>query len=119
MRYIINIVAAGIYESFYNENKLHDHEGEGWKFFGHEIRDFDVGVYRIILNASIFFTAMAFLSAVALLAISAGGGASSKTLQDAKKWLIRIFIISVLIFGIASLINLIGGVGLDVVRSGI
>ena len=117
MRYILSIAAAGIYE-YYNETGMNNFEGTGWKFFGHEIRDFDVGIFRIVFNASIFCAVMAFLSAAALLAINAGGGTSSKALQDEKKWLVRIFIISVLIFGVTSLINLIGGAGLDIVKSG-
>ena len=107
------ITAIGLYKAYYNEKGLRDSAGEGWSFFGLQIRDVDKGIYKIIMDASIFFAVVAFLSATALLAISAGGGASSKTFQDAKKWLIRIFVISVLIFGITNLISLIGRTGFD------
>jgi len=102
------------YKDYYNEGKIKNYSGQTWRFLGHEIKDVSVGIFRILLNASVFFAFIAFMSAVILLAISAGGGASSQKLQEAKKWLIRIFIISILIFGVTSIINFVGNTGLDV-----
>ncbi len=101
------------YKDYYDEGKLSDVDSQSWSFFGKQIREVDVGIYQIILNASVFFAFVAFMSAVILFAISAGGGTSSQKFQEAKKWLIRIFIISILIFGVTSIIDFIGNTGLD------
>lgn len=71
------------------------------------------GVFGILMNVSVFAAGVALLAAVLLLAISASGGTSSKTFQEAKKWIIRIIVISVLIFATTGLITLIGIIGMD------
>lgn len=91
----------------------HNDSSSGWWPFAENLLKTDQGIYRILLNVSISAAGIALLAAVLLLAISAGGGTSSKTFQEAKGWVVRIIIISILIFAVTGLITLIGTMGLD------
>ena len=103
-------MAAGIYD-YYKEGGYKNTDG-AWNVFKYGIRDADVGIWRILFNASVFAAGIALLAAIALLAISAGGGRSAKDFQEAKRWLVRIIVVSILIFAVTGLISLVGGMGL-------
>ncbi|MBR4606508.1 MAG: hypothetical protein IKO41_09845 [Lachnospiraceae bacterium] len=103
------------YQDFYGDKKLDNKTGNVWYglFSDAGVLGTDAGVYRILMNVAVFAAGIALLAAVLLLAISASGGASSKTFQEAKRWIIRIIVISVLIFGVTGLVTLVGVMGMD------
>ncbi len=101
------------YYEYYEKEGHKNLHGGGWGYVWDKTKPVDVGIYRILMNAAVFSAGIALLAAILLLALSAGGGASSKTFQDAKKWIIRILIISILIFASSGLVTLIGSLGLD------
>lgn len=101
------------YQDFYGGLKVNKSGSVWYRFFGDKLLGTDAGIYSILMNVAVFAAGIALLAAVLLLAISAGGGASSKTFQEAKKWIIRIIVISVLIFGVTGLVTLVGVMGMD------
>lgn len=104
-------VGMGYYD-YYKEDS-HNSYGSGWGYLWDGIRGADVGIWRIMMNVAVFSAGIALLAAILLLALSVIGGTSSKTFQEAKKWIVRIIIISVLIFASSGLITLVGTMGLD------
>ena len=72
------------------------------------------GIYHIFLNVAVYSGLISFLLAVAYLAINAresrNGG---KGLAEAKSWILRVFLISMIIFGLSGALTILQSIGLD------
>ena len=102
------MLLTGIYDYY----KQHNPANESiWSFFK-EIEKNDAQIWKILLNVSIFAAGIAFLAAVILLAVTAGGGRGAKEFQEAKRWLLRLIVISVLTFAVTGIITMVGTAGL-------
>lgn len=101
------------YRDYYGESNKHNADGSGWAALFGRVLSMDSGFFHIMQTVAVFAAGIAFLAAVTLLAISAGGGTSSKTFQEAKKWVLRVIVISILIFGVTGLITMVGAMGMD------
>lgn len=82
-----------------------------WSRWGNVLLSTDKGIYSISMRFAIFSAAISFILAVCYLAIFANNKAREH--EEAKKWVVRVFVLSILLFGVSSLVTLIGGIGLD------
>lgn len=93
-----------VYESTSNKNY------GLYKDLGGKTLGLGVGVYNIVLLAAVYISGIAFIVSAILLIINSRG--SSQKLNESKKYIIRVFIVSVLIFGVTGLITLVQGMAI-------
>lgn len=104
---------TALFYDYYEKNKPGNHRSDFgiYQYFAGQFLSTDQGIYHITLRIAVFSAAIAFLLAVAYLAVFANGKA--KEHGEAKKWVLRVLILSIAIFCVAGLITLIGASGMD------
>lgn len=69
------------------------------------------GVFTVVINAAVYVSGIAIIVSVSALAIEARG--NNQKLSEAKNWIMRVLIISLLIFAVTGGIMLIQEIGMD------
>lgn len=104
---MLSVLLTGIYDFYKTPEK-------GYGIYGNldlQTEGVSVGIFHILQNVAVYSGVIALLLAAAYLAISARD--SAKGLQEAKSWILRILILSVLIFAVSGLVVLFQRIGLD------
>lgn len=104
------VFASGIYD-YYKSNAPHNQDYGLYQRLSGKSLYAEQGIYTIVMNAAVILSGIAFL--VSLIALTIEARAGNQKLSDAKKWIIRVLIISVLIFAVTGIIVLIQNSSLD------
>lgn len=111
-------VVAGIYDFYLKEpakaygpqSEIHDRRYSLYKEWAAKTLYVERGIFAIVMEAAVILSGIAFLVSVAALGISAHG--KSEKLKEAKDWIVRVVLISGLIFGVTGIVYMVQAFGL-------
>lgn len=108
----MRILLSGIYDGY--ERVVQTHEvGDGslwWNFFNRGL-DAEAGFYSLLMTLGVYASAISIVVSAIMLIIEAGG--NSQKLTEAKNNIIKVIIVSILIFAVCGFVNMISSVGMD------
>lgn len=82
-----------------------------WGYFSKNSLGLEQGIFFILIRAAVIASGISFFSALVMLII--GAWFKNQKLADAKAKLIRVLVISVLIFAVSGFVALLQKIGLD------
>ncbi len=90
-----------------------DNEDAMSNMFGQVERSANAGavaIYKILATAGVYASGLAILIAACMLIINAQSG--GEKLSDAKKYVVRVLIVSILIFGVSGFVLMVAEAGI-------
>lgn len=95
----------------YRETGTPNHVTGLWGYFESKTSELEGGFFHIAMNIAVYASGIAILLSAAYLALAARQGAEK--LKDAKGRVMKVLIVSILIFSVTGFMSLIQTFGLD------